>query len=44
MTVVKLIEKLQNLPLDVEILLKDQMDNEFRLYDVDLVDNKVILS
>lgn len=44
MTVVKLIEKLQNLPLDAEILLKDQMDNEFRLYDVDLVDNKVILS
>lgn len=44
MTVVKLIEKLQNLPLDAEILLKDQMDNEFRLYDVDLIEGNVILS
>lgn len=34
MTVVKLIEELQNLPLDAEVICSDQFGNRFRLYDV----------
>jgi len=43
MTVVNLIEELQNLPLDAEVFLSD---DEFRCYDVDYDKdkNRVIIS
>lgn len=34
MTVLKLIEELQNLPLDAEVIFSDVMGNKGKIYDV----------